>query len=187
MKPMKRVCQTVLLALALGAGATPAYAVADPTPVDPFVPGINEDPDLAGTGSVSVQASSPLQPDGVSFTLAETSRAGLFRGSIPLDLPGQAPGGTLIVQSDQSIEVTYADASAGQTRLATAIIETTLPIISSVSADPSYTEVVVSLQTFACRPDDFASRATTSYLRSKSVHLVVQRSRPDHELLLFQS
>src|SRR5690349_3784370 len=47
MTSMKRVCQTVLLALVLGAGATPAYAVADPRPVDPFVPGINEDPELA--------------------------------------------------------------------------------------------------------------------------------------------
>lgn len=38
---------TVLLGLALAAGATPAYAVADPQPVHPFVPGINEDPDLS--------------------------------------------------------------------------------------------------------------------------------------------
>jgi hypothetical protein len=47
MTSMKRVCQTLLLALALGVGATPAYAVADPRPVDPFVPGIDEDPALA--------------------------------------------------------------------------------------------------------------------------------------------
>jgi hypothetical protein len=46
MTSMKRVCQTVLLSLALGAGAGPAYAAADPRPVDPFVPGINEDPQL---------------------------------------------------------------------------------------------------------------------------------------------
>lgn len=44
---MKRVCQTILLSLALGAAAAPAYSVADPRPVDPFVPGINEDPQLA--------------------------------------------------------------------------------------------------------------------------------------------
>jgi len=47
MTPMKRVCRTVLLVLVLGAGATPAYAAADPRPVDPFVPGIHEDPALA--------------------------------------------------------------------------------------------------------------------------------------------
>ncbi|CUR61235.1 exported hypothetical protein [metagenome] len=47
MTSMKRVCQAVLLSLALGAGAAPSYSVADPRPVDPFVPGINEDPQLA--------------------------------------------------------------------------------------------------------------------------------------------
>jgi len=51
MTSMKRVCQTVLLVpalvLALGAGAAPAYTVADPRPVDLFVPGIDEDPELA--------------------------------------------------------------------------------------------------------------------------------------------
>lgn len=47
MTSMKRVLVSVLLATTLGAGAAPAYAVTDPRPVDPFVPGINEDPDLS--------------------------------------------------------------------------------------------------------------------------------------------
>lgn len=47
MTSMTRALPTVLLALALGAGATPSYAVADPRPVEPFVPGIHEDPELA--------------------------------------------------------------------------------------------------------------------------------------------
>ena len=43
---MKHVLLAALLPLALGAAAGPA-AAADPQPVQPFVPGINEDPDLS--------------------------------------------------------------------------------------------------------------------------------------------
>ena len=43
---MKHVLLAALLPLGLGATAGPA-AAADPQPVQPFVPGINEDPDLS--------------------------------------------------------------------------------------------------------------------------------------------
>ncbi len=43
---MKHVLLAALLPLGLGAAAGPA-AAADPQPVQPFVPGINEDPDLS--------------------------------------------------------------------------------------------------------------------------------------------
>lgn len=36
-----------LTPLAIGAGTAPALAAADPQPVRPFVPGINDDPDLS--------------------------------------------------------------------------------------------------------------------------------------------
>lgn len=38
---------TTTLSMLLGAAAAPAGAMVDPQPVKPFVPGINEDPDLA--------------------------------------------------------------------------------------------------------------------------------------------
>lgn len=44
---MKRMSVIALLTLAFGAGAAPAHALADPEPVQPFVPGINEDPALS--------------------------------------------------------------------------------------------------------------------------------------------
>lgn len=47
MTRLKRSSLALLLTLALGAGAAPSYAAADPMPVDPFVPGIDEDPTLA--------------------------------------------------------------------------------------------------------------------------------------------
>ncbi|WP_139306550.1 DUF6174 domain-containing protein [Nocardioides exalbidus] len=43
---MKRTSLVVLLAAVVGAGAAPAYAVTDPQPVQPFVPGANDDPAL---------------------------------------------------------------------------------------------------------------------------------------------
>ena len=46
---MKRACLALLLPLTMGLGASAAPAVAaDPQPVTPFVPGINESPALSG-------------------------------------------------------------------------------------------------------------------------------------------
>lgn len=47
MTTMTRALLAALLPLSLAAVATPAAAAADPQPVQPFVPGINEDPELA--------------------------------------------------------------------------------------------------------------------------------------------
>lgn len=44
---MTRALLAALLPLTLAAGAAPAVAAADPQPVQPFVPGINEDPELS--------------------------------------------------------------------------------------------------------------------------------------------
>lgn len=47
MTTMKRVLLAALIALSVGAGSAPALAAADPQPVQPFVPGIDDDPELA--------------------------------------------------------------------------------------------------------------------------------------------
>lgn len=47
MTTITRVLLAALLPLALGAAAAPAVAAGDPRPVQPFVPGINEDPELS--------------------------------------------------------------------------------------------------------------------------------------------
>lgn len=46
MASLKRTSVVVLLAALVGAGAAPAYAVTDPQPVKPFVPGPDDDPAL---------------------------------------------------------------------------------------------------------------------------------------------
>ncbi len=107
-----------------------------------------EDPDLAGTPTVQVHASSPARPAGLDVTITATTRPGLFRGTLALAAPGQPPEGpALVVESGQAFQVDYVDASAGETRTATAVVETTPPVISQVSIDASYTEAIVSWTT----------------------------------------
>jgi ribosomal protein L13E len=47
MTSMKRLSLVALLVTSFAAAAAPSYAVAEPQPVKPFVPGINEDPALS--------------------------------------------------------------------------------------------------------------------------------------------
>jgi hypothetical protein len=47
MTTLKQALSAALIPLALGAVAAPAVAASDPQPVQPFVPGINEDPELS--------------------------------------------------------------------------------------------------------------------------------------------
>jgi hypothetical protein len=47
MTTMTRALIAALVPITLGAGAAPAVAAVEPQPVQPFVPGINEDPELS--------------------------------------------------------------------------------------------------------------------------------------------
>jgi hypothetical protein len=47
MTPLARTTSALLLALTLGSASAPAHPAADPLPVDPFVPGADEDPTVA--------------------------------------------------------------------------------------------------------------------------------------------
>jgi hypothetical protein len=107
-----------------------------------------EDLDMAGRGTNVVRGFGPAQPGGVQFTLTETTRRGLFRGTVSLEPPGQPAGGpALIVQSGQSFRVEYADLSAGQTQTVDASVETQAPTIASVAHDVGYTEALITWST----------------------------------------
>lgn len=47
MTTMMRACLAVLVPLTIAAGAAPALAAAEPYPITPFVPAIDDDPELA--------------------------------------------------------------------------------------------------------------------------------------------
>jgi uncharacterized lipoprotein YddW (UPF0748 family) len=72
------------------------------------------DDDLQGAGHVTVQATSPTEPNGETVTLDEATTPGLFFGSLPLVGTGAAvPDGTLKVSIGDTMTVTYFDADRG--------------------------------------------------------------------------
>ena len=112
-----------------------------------------EDLDLQGQGYATVTFSSSSQPAGTTITLAPTARPGLFRGAVALSPTNSGAAGVLTVSSNDTIVATYLDASSGQTLNAVAVIDTTPPIISSVSAEAGYLEALISWDT-APKPAD---------------------------------
>ena len=106
-----------------------------------------EDQDLAGQSQTTVMFHSPRQTEDVPVTLLETARRGVFRGAISLVATSTGAPGTLLVQSGDTIRADYLDASPVQTLSAEATIETTPPVISGVTADPSYMEAIIDWDT----------------------------------------
>ncbi len=106
-----------------------------------------QDLDLQNSGHTTITVRGPQQTNGVPVTLLETARRGLFRGSIIFTPTNTTLAGTLHVQAKDAIQAEYFDASAGQTRFATALIETNAPAITNVVIEPGYLEAVVSWDT----------------------------------------
>ena len=106
------------------------------------------DTDLAGLGATTVTFASSAQTNGVTVTLEETARAGMFRGSIELIAATNPPvAGRLRVAHGDLVWVDYYDASSNLTVRATAIVDTLQPGISGVSAEPDYESAVVTWTT----------------------------------------
>ena len=106
-----------------------------------------EDPDLAGQGSTSVRCSSPQETNGLVISLSETLRRGLFRGTISLVSTPQAQAPTLVVQAGDTFRVEYLDASVGQIKSASAVIETVPPMITNVSGEGGYVDALITWET----------------------------------------
>ena len=105
-----------------------------------------------------------LQPEAsradVTVTLSETVRRGLFRGSVALVPAGGGSGGpALVVQAGDTIRADYLDASANTVSSATAIIETTPPVITDVGSE-RITWLRSSGGTPRSRPTRWSSSAT---------------------------
>jgi hypothetical protein len=106
-----------------------------------------EDPDLTGQGSTSVRCYSPQETNGLVITLSETSRRGLFRGTIPLAVINQASAPKLVVRAGDTFRVEYLDTSAGRLMSASAMIETIAPMISNVSFEEGYVDALIVWET----------------------------------------
>ena len=106
------------------------------------------DEDLAGSGTLAVTAASSTAPNGVSITLLETARPGLFRGAVPIDpANGASAPGRLRAAADDDLWIDYADASAGESVRAQAYIDTAPPVISGRTIEIEYGEAILSWET----------------------------------------
>jgi len=106
-----------------------------------------EDPDQSGTGSLPISVTSPEHTNVLAVTLLETARAGLFRGNILFNPTNSNTPGVYAVNPNDTVVVSYFDASIGNNISATVTIETNAPIISNVAIDPGYLEAIVSWDT----------------------------------------
>lgn len=106
-----------------------------------------EDNDLRGQGAVAVTVGSPQHTNQLDLTLLETSRAGLFRGSVLLARTNSGLPGIYALNPEDSFRVDYFDASANVTNSVSATIDTNAPVITSVTIEPGYLEAVVSWAT----------------------------------------
>ena len=97
---MKRMSVVALLTLAFGAGAAPAHALTDPEPVQPFVPGINEDPALS-------KAWQKWQAKGIDDYVV-TVRLSCF-------CP-RAPAVRTVIRDDHTVRVTKGERRLGSSR-----------------------------------------------------------------------
>src|SRR5205085_10572080 len=104
--------------------------------------------DLAGQGQTSVRFVSDTATNGVTVTLNETVRRGLFRGFITLVGKGNPPAtGQLRVKNGDIIRAEYLDASANSIIAATALVDTVPPVIRNIAAVPAYEDAAVSWET----------------------------------------
>jgi subtilisin family serine protease len=106
------------------------------------------DEDLAGTGSVTVKAFSNTLTNGVAVVLNETVRKGLFRGTVPIDPSSSTPSGNrLRAAAGDDLWIEYADASAGQTVRARAVVDVAPPVITGRNIQVEYGEAVIGWNT----------------------------------------
>jgi hypothetical protein len=106
------------------------------------------DSDLAGKGTATVNVTSTTQTNPTSLNLSETSLHGLFRGTFTIISYTNPPiAGKIRVKSGDLVNVDYFDASSNVTVRATAVVDTTPPVISGTTADPDYVEATISWNT----------------------------------------
>jgi hypothetical protein len=107
------------------------------------------DSDLAGQGQTTVKVSSDTATNGVTATLTETPRRGLFRGFVTLVNQPNAPAsaGQLPARDGDSIHAEYFDASANSIAHAAAVVDTVAPAITNIAVVPDYESAEISWET----------------------------------------
>jgi hypothetical protein len=106
------------------------------------------DSDFAGQPSLSVQLHSTTTTNGIPLILTETSRSGLFRGSITLVSATNAPTANILrANNGDTVWAEYFDASGNILIRSSALVDTVAPSISAVTVDPDYQEATFTWDT----------------------------------------
>src|SRR3989454_3748244 len=102
------------------------------------------DTDLAGQPSVSVVARSTTETNGETVLLHASSSSGSFTGAIATATGPAAVDGKLQVANNNTIEVSYFDASLGITRVASARADLLPPVLTNPSVTNAYGQTFIS-------------------------------------------
>lgn len=106
------------------------------------------DSDLAGQEQITIQMASDTQPGPQALVLLETARKGVFRGHLEIvSTATNAAAGQLRATHGDLLQFWYHDVSLGETNLATATVDTVIPVLSLLETEPSYTDAVIAWQT----------------------------------------
>lgn len=106
------------------------------------------DSDLAGSRQITIQLYSDTVTNPVSLVLYESIPEGVFRGSITVvSNTSPAGAGRLRARTGDMIHAQYYDASGFVNVNAAALIDTVLPAISNIEAEPEYVEATIFWET----------------------------------------
>lgn len=102
------------------------------------------DADLSGTGQATVTASTTTEPAGQSLVLQETTRRGVFRGTITLADATNAPAaGRLRAMPGDQITFRYNDQSRSTIIEQSAVVDVQSPQITDVGSEPDYSTAII--------------------------------------------
>ncbi|MGZ5544354.1 MAG: choice-of-anchor J domain-containing protein, partial [Limisphaerales bacterium] len=146
------------------------------------------DSDFAGKGVATTKIKSTTDTTGVTITLFETPRKGVFSGSINLiDASATPIAGQLRVTDGDTLTADYFDASANSVVEVSADVDAGVPVITGVTADVDYQDAIIGWSTD--EPTDSLVQYGESAFLGKTVYrsaetfdhsLTISALQPDH-------
>jgi Subtilase family/Bacterial TSP3 repeat len=102
------------------------------------------DTDLAGHANVSVLLKSTTEAAGETILLQPFGSSGVFTGAMTTATGQATPDGKLQISNGDTIEANYLDASANQTRIATAVADFTPPVLTGITSSNDFGQETIS-------------------------------------------
>lgn len=177
------ILRNILSFLAPGAGGIGTISLENYAYTIPSVVRVEvADSDLERAGSITVRAFSDSNTNGITVTLAETTRAGVFIGSFFL-ISSNTPSQTncLVAKDGDTIWVEYFDASANSIARVAAIVDTIPPQISNIGIQADYESATITWETD--EPCDSLIQYGESVFLSKTAYRAEEKY--EHSITLF--